>query len=203
MLFAVAGTVLLALVYLVLILHHARNVEDAFFDFLLVGIIIGVQYYYITRIRDNWQAMTKERRWWTGVAAFIIPPIAAVLGGILAVFGIVFGIIILVARLFWGSSRSLSLGFRLTGVRSTDSTAWTPDFGNWWGNERVIRGPNGQPLWVGDNEVKYGSDGMPIWVGNCEVKYGVDRRPAWIGDDKVIFGSDGQVPKWIGDQKIS
>jgi hypothetical protein len=199
LLLAVAGSVLLSLVYLMVLGSYARNRVDVFFDFLLVGIMVGVQYYYITRIRDGWQTMTKARRWGTGVAAFTIPPIAAAAGIFLAVFGLV----IWIASLFFRSLRFPSIGFGAAGMRLHNSTAWLPNFGSWWDDKRVIKDSDGRPLWVGDDEVKYGPDGMPIWVGGREVKYGTDGKPIWIGDDKVIFGNDGQVPKWIGDREVS
>ena len=67
MLFAVAGTVLLSLVYLLVIGSHARNAVDITFEFLLVSIMIGVQYYYVVHIRDDWPTMTKARRWRTAL----------------------------------------------------------------------------------------------------------------------------------------
>lgn len=205
MLFAVAGMVLLTLIYLLLIIPNARNAEELFFDLLLVGIAIGAQLYYIKRIRSDWQTMTKERRWQTGIAALIIPPVVAVVGTFLAAIAFPILIIALILRAIFGS-RSIggrSIGFGSIGFRSNGANAWTPNFGSYWGNERVIQGSDGQPLWVGSDEVKYGSNGKPIWVGDREVKYGADGRPAWTGDDRVIFGSDRQSPEWIGDRKVS
>lgn len=133
LLYAVAGMTLLTGFYLISLLDKARNPAEVAFDLFLGGIVVGLQIYNINRIRSKWEAMTKARQCWIGVTALTVPPIAAIVGGLLSVLAL----IIWVASFFFRSIRFRSVDSGSIDSRSLDSTAWKPDFGSYWGNERA------------------------------------------------------------------
>ena len=186
---AIGGMMLLVLAIFIGNVATSPGGFDIVLLLLMAAIALGLQGYYFKRVLSEWDGMTNGKRWWTAFAGVMVPPTVAFVAPIVAALALFLWIV----SIFFGEGTS--------GRSSRRSTSSGPNFGSWWGEDRVISGAHGQPIWVGDDEVKYGADGKPAWVGEREVKYGSDGNPVWVGDDEMTYGGNG-TPKWVGDREI-
>ena len=193
------GMMLLIVIYLLVSIFNADGTAYVIIDLLLLAVVIALQVFYIRRILSDWMEMSSARRCWTVIAAIIIPPVVAFAGIVLA--GV--ALFLWIGSIFLGVSGSAGSSGSSGWTGPSGPAGWKPDFGSYWGNDRVTYGSDGRATWVGEDEVKYDSSGTPTWVGQRKVTDGSDGRPSWIGGDRVIFGSNHESPAWIGDRKVT